>query len=78
MHSCLIKRGCVHLRLSLQGGVYKDQTIFLEAVEAALNPGSFCRNVDIIAQPFSMLPAGLELKEKLGLLQAACQILALK
>lgn len=79
MHPCLIRRGCVHLRLSFQGAVYKDQTIFHKAVEAALNPGSsLSRNVDIIAQPFPMLPAGLELKEKLVLLQAACQTLALK
>lgn len=74
----LIRHSCVHLRLFFQGAVYNDQTIFHKAVEAPLNPASVSQNVDIIAQPFSMLPAGLELKGKLVLLKTACQTLALK
>lgn len=75
----LIRQSRVHLRLFFLGAGYNNQTIFHKAGEAALNPGSsLSRNVDIIAQPFSMLPAGLELKGKLVLLQAACQTLPLK
>lgn len=76
MHPCLIRRDCVHLRLSFQGAVYKDQTIFHKAMEALNSGSSLSWIVDIIAHPSSMLPAGLELKEKLVLLQAACQALA--
>lgn len=36
------------------------------------------QNVDIIAQPFSMCPTGLGLKEKLVLLLAACPASPLK
>lgn len=76
MHLCLIRQDRVHLRLYFQGAVYKDQTIFHKAVEALNSGSSLTRIVDIIAHPSSMLPAGLELKEKLVLLQAACQTLA--